>query len=142
MPQLLRNSDQGWQIVDEPDAQWQSLSDWQAAGGSRGRVTVNVDSEPDQSWLSADAIAVDFPALTDGRGLSLAVLLRTRYRYTGDLVARGGVHEDIVHFLARCGFNVIELPQERDLQVALNWVSPHTGYYQASVNDPTPHFLD
>lgn len=141
MPQLLRNTDQGWQIADEPDAQWQSLGEWQANEGANGPLVVNVDSEPEQSWLSAEAIAVDFPALTDGRGLSLAVLLRSRYRYTGDLVARGSVHEDIVHFLARCGFNVIELPQERDLQAALHWVSPHTGYYQASVSDPTPHFL-
>ena len=138
MPQLLRNIDQNWRIVDDGDIHWRAEEDWQAGEP----LQVGVDSEPDPTWLEASAIAVDFPALTDGRGLSLAVLLRTRLHYTGDLVARGNVHEDIVHFLARCGFNVIELPQERDLQVALNWVSPHTGYYQASVNDPTPHFLD
>jgi uncharacterized protein (DUF934 family) len=142
MPQLLRNSDQGWQVVDESDAQWQSLDDWQTGENSAGRLVVGVDSEPDHSWLSAEAIAVDFPALTDGRGLSLAVLLRTRYGYSGDLVARGGVHEDIVHFLARCGFNVIELPQGRDLQTALSWISPHTGYYQVSVSNPTPDLLN
>jgi len=141
MPQLLRNTEQGWQITDEPDVQWRCLSDWQADESANGELTVDVDSEPDQSWLSANAIAVEFPALTDGRGLSLAVLLRTRYGYTGDLVARGGVHEDIVHFLARCGFNVIELPEGRDLQTALSWVDPHTGYYQASVSDSTPHFV-
>ena len=43
-----------------------------------------------------------------------------------DLVARGNVHEDIVHFLARSGFNVIELPEGKDLNTALKWVSPHT----------------
>jgi uncharacterized protein (DUF934 family) len=141
MPQLLRNTDQGWQIVDEPSVPWQSLSDWPAADSSASQLVVNVDDEPDQSWLNAEAIAVDFPALTDGRGLSLAVLLRTRYGYTGDLMARGNVHEDIVHFLARCGFNVIALPEERDLQTALKWIAPHSGHYQASVSNPTPHFL-
>ena len=123
MPKLLRNIDQNWQIVDEGDSLWQAENDWQAGEP----LQVSVDSEPDPSWLEATAIAVDFPALTDGRGLSLAVLLRTRLHYTGDLVARGNVHEDVVHFLARSGFNVIELPEGKDLQTALTWVSPHSG---------------
>jgi uncharacterized protein (DUF934 family) len=97
-------------------------------------------ANPNSTWLEASAIAVDFPALTDGRGLSLAVLLRTRLHYTGDLVARGNVHEDIVHFLARSGFNVIELPEGKDLQTALTWVDPHSGYYQPSVANPQTVF--
>ena len=78
-------------------------------------------------------IAIDFPAMTDGRGLSLAVLLRNRLGYRGELVARGSVHQDIVHFLARCGFDAIELPDEERLETALKWIDPHTGYYQPSV---------
>ena len=136
MPKLLRNIDQNWQIVDEGDSLWQAENDWQAGEP----LQVRVDSEPDPSWLEATAIAVDFPALTDGRGLSLAVLLRTRLHYTGDLVARGNVHEDIVHFLVRSGFNVIELPQGKDLQTALTWVDPHSGYYQPSVANPQTVF--
>ena len=136
MPKLLRNIDQNWQIVDEGDSLWQAENDWQAGEP----LQVSVDSEPDPSWLEATAIAVDFPALTDGRGLSLAVLLRTRLHYTGDLVARGNVHEDVVHFLARSGFNVIELPQGKDLQTALTWVDPHSGYYQPSVANPQTVF--
>ncbi|NCF76661.1 MAG: DUF934 domain-containing protein [Proteobacteria bacterium] len=137
MPKLLRNIDQNWQIVDEGDSLWQAENDWQAGEP----LQVSVDSEPDPSWLEATAIAVDFPALTDGRGLSLAVLLRTRLHYTGDLVARGNVHEDVVHFLARSGFNVIELPEGKDLQTALTWVNPHSGYYQPSVANPETVFV-
>ena len=137
MPKLLRNIDQNWQIVDEGDSLWQAENDWQAGEP----LQVSVDSEPDPSWLEAPAIAVDFPALTDGRGLSLAVLLRTRLHYTGDLVARGNVHEDVVHFLARSGFNVIELPEGKDLQTALTWVNPHSGYYQPSVANPETVFV-
>jgi uncharacterized protein (DUF934 family) len=55
-------------------------------------------------------------------------------------VARGNVHEDIVHFLARSGFNVIELPEGKDLQTALTWVDPHSGYYQPSVANPQTVF--
>lgn len=136
MPQLLRNIDQNWRIFDDGDIHWRAEEDWQAGEP----LQVGVDSEPDSTWLEASAIAVDFPALTDGRGLSLAVLLRTRLHYTGDLVARGNVHEDIVHFLARSGFNVIELPQGKDLQTALTWVDPHSGYYQPSVANPQTVF--
>ena len=136
MPQLLRNIEQNWQIIDEADTHWLAEDDWQAGQP----LQVGVDSEPDRKWLDASAIAVDFPALTDGRGLSLAVLLRTRLHYNGDLVARGNVHEDIFHFLARSGFNVIELPDGKDLKTALKWVDPHTGYYQASVDNPKPLF--
>jgi uncharacterized protein (DUF934 family) len=136
MPQLLRNIDQNWRIFDDGDIHWRAEEDWQAGEP----LQVGVDSEPDSTWLEASAIAVDFPALTDGRGLSLAVLLRTRLHYTGDLVARGNVHEDIVHFLARSGFNVIELPEGKDLQTALTWVDPHSGYYQPSVANPQTVF--
>ena len=136
MPQLLRNIDQNWRIVDDGDIHWRAEEDWQPGEP----LQVGVDSEPDSTWLEASAIAVDFPALTDGRGLSLAALLRTRLHYTGDLVARGNVHEDIVHFLARSGFNVIELPQGKDLQTALTWVDPHSGYYQPSVANPQTVF--
>ena len=137
MPQLLRNIDQDWQIVDEGETHWLAEADWQTGYP----LLVGVDSEPNATWLDASAIAVDFPALTDGRGLSLAVLLRTRLHYAGDLVARGNVHEDIVHFLARSGFNVIELPEGKDLQTALTWVNPHSGYYQPSVAHPETVFV-
>ena len=57
--------------------------------------------------------------MTDGRGLSLAVLIRNRLGYRGEFNARGSVHQDIVHFLARCGFDAIELPDEERLETAL-----------------------
>ena len=137
MPQLLRNIDQDWQIVEDAVTHWRAEDDWQAGQP----LQVSVDSEPNLAWLKASAIAVNFPALTDGRGLSLAVLLRTRLHYSGDLVARGNVHEDIVHFLARSGFNVIELPEGKDLQTALTWVNPHSDYYQPSVANPKSVFV-
>jgi len=136
MPQLLRHTNAGWAVTEEADVAWLTLEDWQAGQP----LLVSVDSEPDSSWLQASAIAIEFPALTDGRGLSLAVLLRTRLRYEGDLVARGGVHEDIAHFLARCGFDVIELPPGKDPHLALAWISPHSGYYQPSVSNSEPRF--
>ena len=129
MLRLLKQIAGEWQICEATQANYLALPDWHPGEA----LEVGVDAEPTPTWLEASTIAVDFPAMTDGRGLSLAVLLRKRLGYTGDLVARGNVHEDIVHFLARCGFDTIELANESRLDTALKWVNPHTGYYQASV---------
>ena len=129
MPRLLKKTHGDWQICDVAETSWIAQDEWQAGSA----LQVSVDAEPSTDWLDASSIAIDFPAMTDGRGLSLAVLLRNRLGYRGELVARGSVHQDIVHFLARCGFDAIELPDEERLETALKWIDPHTGYYQPSV---------
>lgn len=129
MPRVLKKIHGDWQICDVAETLWIAQDDWRAGSA----LQVSVDAEPSTDWLDASSIAIDFPAMTDGRGLSLAVLLRNRLGYRGELVARGSVHQDIVHFLARCGFDAIELPDEERLETALKWIDPHTGYYQPSV---------
>lgn len=56
-----------------------------------------------------DVIAIHFPATNDGRGYSLATLLRTRYGYRGELRAIGAVERDYLHFLSRVGFDAFEV---------------------------------
>ena len=129
MPRVLKKIDGDWQICNVAETAWIAQDEWRAGSA----LQVSVDAEPSTDWLDASSIAIDFPAMTDGRGLSLAVLLRSRLGYRGELVARGSVHQDIVHFLARCGFDAIELPDEERLETALKWIDPHTGYYQPSV---------
>ena len=129
MPRLLKKIHGDWQICDVAETPWIAQDEWRAGSA----LQVSVDAEPSTDWLDASSIAIDFPAMTDGRGLSLAVLLRSRLGYRGELVARGSVHQDIVHFLARCGFDAIELPDEQRLETALKWIDPYAGYYQPSV---------
>ena len=129
MPRVLKKIHGDWQICDVAETLWIAQDEWRAGSA----LQVSVDAEPSTDWLDASSIAIGFPAMTDGRGLSLAVLLRNRLGYRGELVARGSVHQDIVHFLARCGFDAIELPDEERLETALKWIDPHTGYYQPSV---------
>jgi uncharacterized protein (DUF934 family) len=85
-------------------------------------------------------IAIDFPAFNDGRGLSLAVLLRTRFGYTGELRAIGDVHTDMLHYLQRCGFDSYLLPDGRDPETALAILNSLTDFYQGSVLEPMPAF--
>jgi uncharacterized protein (DUF934 family) len=88
----------------------------------------------------AALIAIDFPAFNDGRGLSLAVLLRTRCQFRGELRAIGDVHTDMTHYLHRCGFDSFLLPDGRDPQVALKVLASLTDFYQGSVLQPLPAF--
>jgi len=53
----------------------------------------------------AALIAVDFPKFTDGRGYSIARLLRDRYNFRGELRAIGDVLRDQLFALSECGFD-------------------------------------
>jgi uncharacterized protein (DUF934 family) len=68
-------------------------------------------------------IALRFPAFTDGRNYSVAQILRMRYGYKGELWAMGDVLIDQVAFMARCGINRFDLPEnvtDAELQKALS----------------------
>jgi uncharacterized protein (DUF934 family) len=105
-------------------------------------------------WLAGDAepeeivpllkkislIAIRFAAINDGRGLSLAVLLRTRYGFSGELRAIGEVHEDVLNYMRRCGIDSYQLPDGHDPAIALAAMKSLTDFYQGSVIDPRPAF--
>lgn len=101
---------------------------------------LSVDAEPEADYCSAEVIGIEFPAFNDGRGLSLAVLLRERLGFAGDLRAYGDVHPDMLHYLQRSGFTSFELPADRNLETAQAAMQPYTAYYQGSVAEPTPVF--
>ena len=112
--------------------------DWTPGCGKGVRLAV--DQAIEERFLAAPRIAIDFPAFNDGRGLSLAVLLRGRHGYGGDIMAAGDVHEDMLHYMRRCGFTSFLLPDDRNVETALSTLAPYTDYYQASVLEPEPVF--
>ena len=64
-------------------------------------------------------IAIQFPSFTDGRGYSLARLLRQRYGFAGELRAFGDVLRDQIYFLHQCGFNAFCLRPDQDIAAAV-----------------------
>lgn len=67
-------------------------------------------------------IALEFPKFTDGRAYSYARLLRERYGFEGELRAVGAVLRDQFAFMARCGFDALEVPDKGDAaQVLEAW---------------------
>ncbi|AJG24125.1 DUF934 domain-containing protein [Cupriavidus basilensis] len=75
-------------------------------------------------------LAIDFPVYTDGRGYSLAQLLRTQYGWGGELRAVGDVMIDTVHYMARCGFDAFAVKPSHDPQAALAALGTFTVHYQ------------
>ena len=68
-------------------------------------------------------IAINFPAFTDGRGFSLARLIR-RAGFGGELRAFGNVLPDQYASALACGFDTIEISPERALrQPESNWTA-------------------
>jgi uncharacterized protein (DUF934 family) len=101
------------------------------------------DGEPDDIAPLLDRVplvAIRFGAVNDGRGLSLAVLLRTRFGYKGELRAFGEVLEDVMNYMRRCGFDSYQLPDGHDPEVALRALRSFSDFYQGSVIEPRPAF--
>ena len=68
-------------------------------------------------------IAINFPAFTDGRGFSLARLIR-RAGFGGELRAFGNILPDQYTSALACGFDTIEISPERALrQPEANWAA-------------------
>lgn len=85
-----------------------------------------------------DLIAINFPKFADGRGYSLARLIRERAGYTGELRAVGDVLRDQLFYLHRCGFNAFVIREDRDVDDALNAFNDFTVTYQADVHESRP----
>ena len=72
--------------------------------------------------LAEPLIAIDFPSFSDGRGFTLARLLREQ-GYQGRLRAVGGLIADQYAMARRVGFDEVEIPDElAERQPAGEWV--------------------
>ena len=104
-----------------------------------GRNGVLLENTDDPRVLAADfdklaLIAVRFPKFTDGRGYSIARLLR-RLGWKGELRAVGDVLRDQLFYMTRCGFDAFELRTDQDAQVALTAFSDFCVPYQPAIDD-------
>lgn len=121
------------------------LSLWNDANAHKGRggklsLVLRPGDELSQvnNLDQATIIAVEFPKFTDGRGYSLARLLRDRYGYKGELRAVGNVLRDQLLYMQRCGFTSFALQPGKDIQGALAAFDELSVRYQADANDPEP----
>ena len=85
-------------------------------------------------------IGVNFPKFADGRGYSIARLLRERFAYSGEIRALGDVLRDQLFLLKRCGFDAFAVRQDKDIEAALAGLTAFSESYQTAVDQPQPLF--
>jgi len=90
--------------------------------------------------VSAARIEVNFPKFGDGRGFSLARLLRERHGYKGELRAVGEVARDHLYYMEQCGFDAFLLRDGEDVEEALAAFDDFSEAYQATAAQPLPLF--
>ena len=83
-------------------------------------------------------VVLAFPALTDGRHYSNAMLLATRHGYAGEIRAAGAIDRDRAHFLARCGFTTFELADDVDTEGFLRGLRGFPYAYQTAADGAVP----
>jgi phosphoadenosine phosphosulfate reductase len=107
-------------------------------------VATVLEPDADREVLEAAAsgnagpVAIRFPVVTDGRGFSLARLLRERHGFTGEIRAVGHLIPDHGQFLLRAGFDTAEIEDPAEAGTWKSSVSHIKHNYQPAYRNPLP----
>lgn len=82
-------------------------------------------------------IAIHFSAFRDGRGFSVATLLR-RAGYTGELLATGDVTYDQLAYMKRCGFDCFLINDKITPEIAKAAFDEISVVYQSAADQKPP----
>jgi uncharacterized protein (DUF934 family) len=168
MPKIIRNRrivDDGWQLLDAdallapgedgfvpeipagdvvaPLGLWRLRRDELIGRPGRTGVLLPGSEEPEAiapMLAQLALVAVRFDRFSDGRGYSLARLLRERYGWRGELRASGDIGRDQLLYLERCGFDSFEPRGGEDARAALAAFAELSEQYQLSATAPLPLF--
>lgn len=115
------------------------LSQAAALRACHARLGVLLGPADDPAAIAGDLdalqlVAVAFPAFTDGRGYSIARLLRERHGWRGELRAVGEVLRDQLFYMSRCGFDSFALADGEPADEALRHFETFSQPYQAAVD--------
>ena len=129
-----------------PLSVWRARKDELAERFAKGEIGVWIDSFEILEDLTSSVddinslplIAINFPRFVDGRGFSLASLLRTRYGYKNELRSIGDVLRDQLYFMKRCGFDAFKIRADRSAEEALASLRDFSEPYQGAVDNPLP----
>lgn len=91
---------------------------------------------------NAGPIAIMFPSFTDGRGFSLARLLRERHGFKGEIRAVGSLIPDHGQFLLRSGFDTAEIADPDAAKVWKSSIERIRHNYQPAVRNMLPSRRD
>lgn len=81
-------------------------------------------------------ILIDFPVFTDGRGYSLARLLKREHWLNCDIGAIGDILQDQIFFYWRCGFDAIIPRHDQDIHACKKALHSFSHVYQPAEQQP------
>lgn len=138
-----------WHILDITTETWKQLPAttqiivpfdlWQTEHSNllnyfTGGIGVTLENTTEPETISAldciSLLTIDFPLFSDGRGYSLARILREQLHYCGELRAVGDVLHDQLFYLSRCGFNAFDLKPHVNIEHALQAFNSFSRTYQ------------
>jgi uncharacterized protein (DUF934 family) len=110
-----------------------------------GRLGISLAGSDEPADIASDLqhlelIAVRFASFTDGRGYSVARLLRERHGWRGELRAIGDIQRDQLYYLSRCGFDAFDLRDGQDVESAIAAFDDFTEAYQTAADRLMPLF--
>lgn len=117
-------------------ARWRTERDALSARNAGIGIVLPPDAEwsdivPDLSRFPV--VAILFPKMMDGRGFSIARLLRDRDGYTGQIRAVGDFTVDMMPLMRRVGFDAFEVVSDNVKKALDRGVWPEVPYYYQPV---------
>ena len=108
-------------------------------------VGVMLTNDVEMSEIAGDLrrfalVTLQFPKWVDGRAYSQAHVLRSRYRFGGEIRATGEVLVDMLPLLQRSGFTAVQMRADQSLEAAQRALTYFPAHYQGDVQDPLPLF--
>ena len=120
------------------------FADWLNKGSLAGDKVLANGADDLASLLASASqlsmIAIEFETFADGRGYSMARMLR-REGYDGEIRAVGDVAMDRVDFMHRVGFNAFELRNDQDAAQVLSKIGEVTVHFQPSADGKGPAYM-
>lgn len=125
-----------------------TLAQWHAARAHWPRhilLGLSLGNDQDVEDIAGDIerfslVALHFPKWVDGRAYSQARLLRSRYRFRGEIRATGEVLVDMIPLLVRTGFDAALMRSDQSAEVARQTLEAFRGHYQGDVRARLPLF--
>ena len=119
-----------------------TLPEWLARDGATSDAPVGIVLMPTDDPLAlaghldgVAVIAVEFAKFSDGRGYSIATLLRSRLAFKGEIRAVGDVLIDQLFAMARCGIYSFALRGDQDVEAAKRAFETFPAVYQWAADE-------
>jgi len=123
------------EIVEQSLDETITLDQWkEGVRPEAGRFALALPNDADVEDLGEaiahfDAVALHFPHFRDGRAYSQARLLRDRLGFRGEVRATGAVVSDQALFMARAGFDALDIG-EGDVEAFRRALGAYSVFYQ------------